>query len=349
MLRIIDANLNRATEGLRVLEDIARFLLNDPSLSVRLKSLRHELLPSDGALQRQMLAARNSEGDIAAFAETPEEIKRDSALSLVIANAKRVQESLRVLEETTKLHQIPALDWTKFKDARFTLYELEQMLVSRLLRRDKLQNFNGLYVLIDAQALEGRSEVGATRKAIQGGAKIIQLRDKKRSIRELLPVAQELKELCLSFGIPFLINDYLSLALAVDADGLHLGQDDLPLPVARRLLPQDKILGCSTATVEEARKAEEEGADYIAVGSIFRTPSKPEARLAGLETLRRVREITSKPLVAIGGIDEDNVAEVLAAGADTVAVISSVLRAEDVEEAAHRLASKIELSRRESE
>ena len=349
MLRIIDANLNRATEGLRVLEDIARLILNDANLSSRLKSLRHELLPSDGSLQRQMLAARNSQGDVAAFAETAEEIKRESALSLVIANAKRAQESLRVLEEVTKLHQIPALDCTKFKDARFTLYELERRLVSRLLRQDKLQNFNGLYVIIDAQALEGRSEAKAASEAIQGGARIIQLRDKKRSIRELLPVAEELKGVCASFGIPFLINDYLDLALAVDADGLHLGQDDLPLPIARQLLPQDKLLGCSTATVEEARRAEEEGADYIAVGSIYGTQSKPEAQLAGLETLRQVREAVSKPLVAIGGINEDNVAEVLAAGADAAAVISSVLGVDDVEEAAHRLASKIELPRRESE
>lgn len=345
MLRILDVNLNRVGEGLRVLEDIARFLLNDSEISQRLKSLRHELLPGDWLLQRQLLDARNSEQDVGAFAEVAAEGKRLDAVGVVTANAKRVQESLRVLEEVAKLQpQVSALDWARFKHARFTVYELERRLALRLLRRDKIAKIAGLYVIIDTKALKGRTEVEVTQEAIQGGAKAIQLRDKKRSKRELLPVAQELKRVCVSFGIPFLVNDYLDLALAVDTDGLHLGQEDLPVSIARRFLPLDKVLGCSAATVDEAVAAEKDGADYIAVGSIYETTSKQGARLAGTETLRQVKKAVSVPVVAIGGINEDNLAPVIAAGADAIAVISAVLGAEDVKGAASRLTAKIESS-----
>jgi len=124
-----------------------------------------------------------------------------------------------------------------------------------------------------------------------------------------------------------------------------VGQDDLPVDLARKLLPVDRIVGCSTATLAEALEAQEKGADYIAVGSIYDTPSKPGTRLAGIETLRRVRAEVSVPVVAIGGINEDNVAEVVSAGASAVAVISAVLGAEDVRVASQRMAAKIEEGR----
>ena len=340
MLRIVDANLNRVGEGLRVLEDIARFLLNDLELSQRLKDLRHELLPSEWSLQSQLLGARDSEGDIAAFTEEGE---RSDIVSVATANAKRVQESLRVLEEMAKVHPL-TLDWPQYKRARFTIYELERRLVLRLLRRDKVAQISGLYVIVDLQAFKGRSEVELTREAIQGGARVIQLRDKGRSKRELLPIAQELRRTCALFGVPFIINDHLDLALATDADGLHLGQEDLSLSIARRILPLDKVLGCSAATVEQALKAEEDGADYIAVGSIYETTSKSGTHLAGLETLRQVKKAVSVPVVAIGGINEENLAQVVAAGADAIAVISAVLGADNAKTAAHRLAAKIEAS-----
>lgn len=340
MLRIVDANLNRVGEGLRVLEDIARFLLNDLELSQRLKDLRHQLLPRDSALQRRLLGARDSEGDVAAFADEGE---RSNVASVATANAKRVQEALRVLEEIAKLHPL-TLDWSRYKRARFTIYELERRLVLSLLRRDKVEQISGLYVIVDLQALKGRSEVEITREVIQGGARVIQLRDKKRSKRELLPIAQELRTTCALCSVPFIINDHLDIALATDADGLHLGQEDLSLSIARRILPQDKVLGCSATTVEQALKAEEDGADYIAVGSIYETTSKSGAHLAGLETLRQVKKAVSVPVVAIGGINEENLAQVIAAGADAIAVISAVLSADDARAAAHRLAAKIEVS-----
>ena len=338
-LRILDANFNRIREGLRVLEDIARFHLDDPSITQELKGMRHELTESNRSLQRQLLEARNSETDVGI--EMPDEKERKDLQSLVIANARRVQEALRVIEELAKLPGT-FLEGARFKQARFVLYTLEQKLVSKLLRKDKQGRLAGLYVIIDADAVRGRTEGEVARQAINGGARVIQLRDKHRSKEELLPIAQELRELCSESDVLFLVNDYLVLALATDSDGLHIGKGDLPLPAARRLLPGDKIVGCSTATLDQALKAESEGADYIAVGSIYPTPSKEGRIVVGPERLSEIRKAVSLPLVAIGGINKENVAEVIASGADSVAVISAVLGSPDVEGAARQLSEEIE-------
>ncbi len=260
----------------------------------------------------------------------------------VVANARRVQEALRVMEELAKNTN---LDPGKFKQARFNLYELEQALLSRLLRQDKIKHLPGLYVIVDMQALKGRSYIEAASRAIRGGATVVQLRDKLLSKRELLPIARQLRNLCAEHNVLFLVNDYLDLALATDADGLHLGQDDLPVKAARKLLAMDKILGCSTRTVDQAITAESDGVDYIAVGSMYPTASKETAVVVGLERLRQIRQAVSLPLVAIGGITRDNTAEVIAAGADSVAVISAVLQAEDIEEATREMVSKLEAQR----
>ena len=195
---------------------------------------------------------------------------------------------------------------------------------------------------MDTQALKGRSHIEVAAQAIGGGAKVIQLRDKLSSKRELLPIAQQLKDLCAEQNVPFIINDYLDLVLATDADGLHLGQDDLPISVARKLLPIGKILGCSARTVDQAATAESEGADYIAVGSIYPTSSKETAEVVGLDRLHQIRQAVALPVVAIGGITRDNAAEVMAAGADSVAMISAVLGAEDVEDTARQIAATLE-------
>jgi thiamine-phosphate diphosphorylase len=141
----------------------------------------------------------------------------------------------------------------------------------------------------------------------------------------------------------FIMNDYFDLAIAAGADGLHIGQGDLPCAEARRLLPMDMVLGCSVTSVEQAVAADADGADYIAVGSMYPTPSKETAVVVGLETLRRVRQTTSRPLVAIGGITRDNAAEVVAAGADAVAVIRAIVSAESPEEAARQIITELEV------
>lgn len=343
MLRVIDVNLNRISEGLRLLEDVARFLLDDAALSAALKSLRHELLGVHSSRQKELLSARDSAEDVAAFAE--EEMRRADIPAIVTANARRVAESLRVLEEFYKLPQSYTnldLDPEIFKKARFALYELERALMGRILRHHK--RIEGLYVIIDPEALGGGDAVEVCRQAIRGGAKAIQLRDKKRSRAEVLAEAQKLKQVCAEYDVPFILNDYLDITLACGADGLHLGQGDLPISISRHLLPIDKILGCSTNTLEEALKAESDGADYIAVGAIYPTPSKEGAIVVGLERLCQIRGAVSLPIVAIGGIDVNNAPEVVGAGADAIAVIGAILGAEDVEGAARRLRERMEVN-----
>jgi len=343
-LRIIDANLNRIGEGLRLLEDVARLMLNDASLTQQLKNMRHELVEGDLSSNTRLLQARNSEGDIGINILAPEQERPRDLLNTVVANSRRVQESLRAIEELTKLPDNPLrLDSEKFKQARFNLYTIEQTLLSRLLRQDKARRIRGLYVIIDTQALQGRSHIEVARQAIRGGARIIQLRDKVTNKKELLPIAQQLRNLCLEQNVLFIVNDELDLVLATDADGLHLGQKDLPIKVMRKMLPIDKILGCSTNTVEQALAAEAEGADYIAVGSIYPTTSKETAIVVGVERLREVKKAISLPLVAIGGINRENVSETIKAGADAVAVISAVVQADSPEEAARQIASRLEV------
>ena len=345
-LRIIDANLNRAGEGLHLLEDLARLMLNDAELTQQLKTIRHEVLRGDWAFNQQLIQSRDSEGDVGIDIEVPGEGKERELPIVVVANARRVQESLRILEELSKIPgTTPKLDGEKFKKARFALYTIEQKLLSRLLRQDKTKRLSGLYAIIDSQTLGGRRHIDVARELIRGGAKIIQFRDKLRDKSERLSITQGLRELCSQHGVLFIINDYIGLVLATDADGLHLGQKDLPVSLARRLLPIGKIIGCSVNTVEQAIAAQSDGADYIAVGSIFPTSSKEGAMVVGLERLRQVKQAVSLPLVAVGGINKDNLAEVLAAGADSVAMISAILGAKDVGEATRQVIAKLEANK----
>ena len=180
------------------------------------------------------------------------------------------------------------------------------------------------------------------RDAIEGGARLIQLRDKTREKGLQLPIAHALQALCREAGALFFINDHVDLALAVSADGVHLGQKDLPVPVVRRLVPREMLVGCSTNNPDEARRAEADGADYVSVGRLFPTVSKQDTRPATLDTLRAVRAAVSAPICAIGGIDESNIDDVMAAGADMVSVITAVVAAEDVREAARRLAERFQ-------
>ena len=209
-LRIIDANLNRIGEGLRVLEDVARLLLNDAVLSQQLKEMRHEMVKGDWSVQQQLLQARDSEGDVGINLEVLGEGKQRGLPVTVVANARRVQESLRVIEELAKAPGI-SLDSGKFKQARFNLYNIEKDLLSKLQRQDKMELFTGLYVIVDTQALRGRSHFEVAGSAIRGGAKIIQLRDKVHTKKELLPIAQKLGDLCAEKNVLFIINDYLDI------------------------------------------------------------------------------------------------------------------------------------------
>ncbi|RYM02914.1 thiamine phosphate synthase [Sporolactobacillus sp. THM7-7] len=182
--------------------------------------------------------------------------------------------------------------------------------------------------------------------ALRGGVTLLQLREKKASSKQLFELAGQLKDMAASYQVPLIINDRVDIALAVDADGVHVGQDDLPAGVVRGLIGPDKILGVSASTVEEAVQAEKDGADYLGVGAVFPTRSKADATSVSIETLGAIRQTVRIPIVAIGGIDEANVETLYPAGIDGIAVISAILSQKDVLGAAKALREKAETFRK---
>ena len=341
--RLVDASLNRTAEGLRYLEDVARFLLNDPALTKRLKLLRHNLLVSDWHFQKQLLEFRDATDDVGLGINiaAEKENKRD-LMSSIVANSRRAQEALRTLEEFSKISNYSThLSANKLEKARFDLYTIEKELAGKMLRQDKTDRLRGIYVIIDIQALNGRSHLDVALQAISGGASVIQLRDKTLDHGKLLPIARDLKGLCSNKNVLYIINDYIDIALAVQADGIHLGQTDLPVTIARKMVPIDMIIGCSTDTVTQAKRAVANGADYVAVGAIFPTPSK-DTEIIGLKALSKIKQAVRVPVVAIGGINKTNIAEVKLAGADAAAVISAVMGAASPEKVVRELTRKFE-------
>lgn len=194
----------------------------------------------------------------------------------------------------------------------------------------------GLY-LVTEDAAPAEKRLDAVRQALAAGARVVQLRDKKALRRSLLAEARAMKALCAEFGAVFVVNDDVALAWASDADGVHVGQDDLPPPEARRLLGETKLIGISVSALAEAVEADQWPVDYIGVGAISATPTKVDAELGGIDLLRGVRKVTKKPLVGIGGIDESNALTVLQAGADAVAVVRAVFAQPAIPAAVQRL------------
>ena len=204
--------------------------------------------------------------------------------------------------------------------------------------QDMTTRIRGLYVIIDPDACNRHSPVETARLALEGGASVIQWRDKRREKGEQLPEASAIGALCDAQGATFIVNDHADLAVAAHADGVHLGPHDLGLDSVRTIVGDRLLIGVSTNTVDEARRAEAVGADYIAVGSVFPTESKPDTRPASLARLHEIKSAVRLPVVAIGGIGATNIGDVVAAGADAAAVISAVCGAHDTRKAAARLA-----------
>ena len=196
-----------------------------------------------------------------------------------------------------------------------------------------------LYVITDGRSGLGRSHLRIAEAAIRGGADVVQLRDKDASGGRLYEVALRLRKLTRGAGVPFIVNDRLDVALAADADGVHVGRHDLPASAARKILGPGRILGVSAETVEEAVAAEKDGADYLGVGPVFeaRGTKADAGEPLGLELIANIRRHCRIPIVAIGGINAENARKVREAGADAAAVISAIAGAEDMEEAARGL------------
>jgi thiamine-phosphate pyrophosphorylase len=204
-----------------------------------------------------------------------------------------------------------------------------------------------LYVITDEEIAGGLSHAEIAQRAIAGGADVIQLRDKVHGCLELIRIGRTLREITKKSGTLFIINDRLDVALACGADGVHLGQDDIRVDVARQLAPSGFIIGISVRTVDEAVRAERDGADYVALSPVFSTRSMYNAGPGqGLDVLQEIRRTVSVPVLAIGGINRDNVCEVITAGADGVAVISGVVGSPDITAAARELKNLISESRK---
>lgn len=198
-----------------------------------------------------------------------------------------------------------------------------------------------LYGITERAYLNGRSLESAVEESLRGGVTCLQLRDKKLSDEDLLPDALRLQKLCKQYGVPFIINDRVELAMQIDADGIHVGQDDMQASDVRKLIGQDKILGVSAQTVEQALAAQESGADYLGVGAVFPTKSKDDAVEVPHETLKAICEAVSIPVVAIGGITRENAPQLAGSGITGVALISALYAQSDIENAAKQMKTSL--------
>ncbi|HSF29703.1 MAG TPA: thiamine phosphate synthase [Candidatus Tectomicrobia bacterium] len=203
-----------------------------------------------------------------------------------------------------------------------------------------------LYVVTDRHQTGGRPLRAVVEAALRGGARVFQLREKDLTPRDLYPLALEMRQLTRAYGAHLLINDRIDIALAVDADGVHLTTVSLPTNIARQILGPDRLIGISTHNLAEAQAAAEGGADFLVFGPVFFTPSKaPYGQPVGLEALRAVRAKVDRPILAIGGITKANLDQVLAAGADGIAVISAVISAADPAAATQELLAALQAKR----
>ena len=346
--RILDAAVNRTHEGLRVIEDYVRFGLDDMHLTELLKQLRHELKEAWAALPTALRhAARDTRQDVGTQISTAEETTRVDAWDVCQASCERVKQSLRSLEEYSKISS-PAVA-AKMESLRYRFYTIERSLSLTQTNRMRLRDVN-LCALID-----GRTSVeqftALARQLISAGVPMIQLRDKRLCDAELVERARMLVELARGTGslsllssdsrssLPerttlVVVNDRADIGAAADADGVHLGQEDLSVKDARRIVGPGRLIGVSTHNIEQARAAILDGANYLGAGPTFPSSTKEFAEFPGLEFLRLLATEITLPTFAIGGISEQNLAEVLATGISRVAASVAVAGASNPRETA---------------
>ena len=386
--RILDTAANRAREGLRVVEDYARFGLNDAHLSRLLKECRHELAAVlTGISPAQRLAARDTLGDVGTSIGTASEYQRASVEDVACASFKRVQEALRTLEEFSKLighddsrcgletltrsvsedgasvsghgassnlgspHRASSLTQRvsvgstssatarRFEQLRYRLYTAEKAVLRTRFARERLFDHR-LYLLVTASACHAGCEP-VVRAAMTAGVKLIQMREKSLTDRELVSQARRLRAWTRDADALLIVNDRPDIAVLAEADGVHVGQDELTVSDARRIVGPDRLIGISTHTIEQARQAVLDGADYLGVGPTFPSGTKSFESFGGLDFIRQVAAEITLPWFAIGGIDAKNLATVLDAGASRIAVSGTILTAIDPHAAASELLANL--------
>lgn len=336
--RVLDASFNRAREAARVLEDYARFVLDDRFLTQEVKTLRHGLASAAQKLSPHLLlSSRETLRDVGTTATSNSEYERSSPSHVALVNLKRLQESLRSLEEFGKVFG-PDLG-RELEALRYRAYTLERALTIGATSRERLANAS-LYVLLTRGQCVASLD-WTLREAARGGADVFQLREKELSDRELLELARQVRGWTREAGALFIVNDRPDIARLCEADGVHLGQDDLTVKDARRILGPGPLIGVSTHSVEQVRRAVLDGADYIGIGPTFPSKTKAFDHFPGLEFVRAATAETALPAFALGGVTAQNIAEVVLAGARRVAVSSSISTADDPEVAAKLLKSAL--------
>ncbi len=339
--RLIDANANRAAEGLRVLEDIARFTLDRADLAQRAKSARHALRRAVALLAPDAIATRDTAGDVGTAITTPTESDRSAGLpALVSANAKRAQEALRVLEESAKLLGAPAND---LEAARYAAYDLERDLLSTL-EQSRCPQWK-LCVLVSRDTCAHHTPSDVILAAISAGADAIQIREKGGTDRDLLARVAPLVELTNTVGAHSIVNDRPDLARLTGASAVHLGRGDLPIDRAREILRADQWIGLTCATMDDIERAIALGADSVGIGPMFPSTTKPKPTTAGPDFAQRAIERLaplSIPHLAISGITPGTITELTRAGVRGVAVSAAVCAAPDPGQAARDILDALE-------
>jgi thiamine-phosphate pyrophosphorylase len=323
VLRIIDANANRCAEGLRVVEEIARFSSRNAAVTSRLKELRHEVRRAVREIAAGALEHRDVPGDVGRSGATASELARGSLAGVARANFARAEEALRVLEEFGKL--LDEKGARAFKSLRFALYAIETSFVGDAVSFRGMPPPPFLYAIVD-RSIVPAGEAGRVAAAlVSGGADVVQYRakglgeeERRRDVSRVLEAAQGSR-------VPVIVNDDAELARETGADGVHVGAGDISPGEARALLGPGRIVGLTVGSLEELERAELDAVDYVAVAAVFPSPTKREAAPVGLDLVRRVRSRTTKTLVAIGGITPESARSVIDAGADGVAAISAIL------------------------
>ena len=329
MKRIIDVNLNRTAEGLRILEEISRFVLNNRDFSSFLKNVRHKICQVQENDYQELLIARDSINDVGLKVQNPD--SRVDIESVFKANIKRVQQSLRVLEEYDINNS------SIYEELRYQIYNFEKEMwsVLKLDLKKYLLNNKSLYLVTNSDGFENDDKfLDAVAQALAGGVDIVQLREKKANARRIIELGKKIRQLTGMYNALFIVNDRVDIAKIVNADGVHLGQDDVEIDYAKMILGDDKIIGISTHEPEQALKAIKEGADYIGVGPVFETPTKPGRKSVGIEYVKWASEnVLDIPFYAIGGINQENVCDVIKSGARNIAVVRAIINAPSPKEA----------------
>jgi thiamine-phosphate pyrophosphorylase len=324
--RILDANANRAREAMRVMEDAARFAINDQSLCGGLKEMRHELRAALDALPAGWLEAnRDTPGDVGTHISTSAEMERATLLDVVIAAGKRLGESLRVMEEIAKT--IDPATASHLESLRYRAYAVEALLHQRL-GSGRGRQWRMCVLLTESLCRRSWREV--LQAVLDGGADCIQVREKDIPGGLLVQRVREVIEVARPRGVSVIVNDRADVAIASGADGVHLGADDLSTADVRRMAGRTLLIGASTHDLNEAKAAIEAGADYCGVGTMFASTVKPDRPIVGTAYLRQfIERYPNVPHLAIGGITTENVHELIDAGAGGVAVSAAVCAADD--------------------